>query len=125
MHYLIHNVIMNELAISSFCWPLHLPHHVPNRFLFVLHHVSSIFARFQLIFPLTNMQAWPCLGLPLSSLQTGSRKSWIQAIAHLSVGHRYDEDVVLSIIMLYNKLKIGVCKKNQLLIIDVENNADT
>jgi hypothetical protein len=53
------------------------------------------------------MQAWPCLGLPLPSLQTGSRKSWIQAIVHISVRHRYDEDVELSIIISYNKLKIG------------------
>jgi hypothetical protein len=93
MHHLLHNVIMHELAISSLCWPLILLHHVPNRFLFVLHHVSSISAGFQLIFSLPNEWAWPCFGLPLPlsnpSLQTGSRKSWIQATAHISGGQNY------------------------------------
>ncbi len=98
-HYLIHNVILNELAISSLCWPLILPHHVPNRFLVVLHHVSSISAGFQLFFfsPIGG-PAWPCLGLPLPlsrlSLQTvpGSPRSrqlpvFLLGTVHLNILH--------------------------------------
>jgi hypothetical protein len=90
-HCLIHDVILNEMAISSLCCPLILPHHVPNRFLFILHHVSFISAGFQLIFSRSNRRAWPCLSLPLPlpcfCLRTGSRKFWIQEITHISVGH--------------------------------------
>ncbi len=90
-HYLTHNVIFNELAIFSLYWPLILQHHVLNRFLVVLHHISSISAGSQLSFSRPNRWAWPCLGLPLLPtcfcLRTGSKKFWIQAITHISVWH--------------------------------------
>jgi hypothetical protein len=56
---LLHNVIMNELAIFSLFWPLILSHHVSNGFPFVPHYVSSISAGFQLVFPFSTRQAWP------------------------------------------------------------------
>ncbi len=66
-----------DALLNTQCWPLILLHHVLNRFLFVLHHVSSISAGFQLIFSLPNRKAPPCFGLPFPlscpSLQTSSR----------------------------------------------------
>jgi hypothetical protein len=81
-----------KTVVSSLCWPLTLLHHIPNRLLAILSHVSSISAGFQLPPPTPTRWARPCLSfllsLPCPQFQTGSRKFWIQATTHAAVGHK-------------------------------------
>ncbi len=81
-----------QTSIYSLCWPLTLLHHVPNRLLAGLNHVSSISAGFQQS-PTTHARRdRPCLSFPLplpcSPFQTGSKKFWIQAATNPDVRHR-------------------------------------
>ncbi len=63
-------MLFNKLVVSSLCWPLTLLHHIPNRLLAILSHVSSISAGFQLPPPTptkrpgpASASSFPCLAL--------------------------------------------------------------
>ncbi len=73
-----------EETIFSLCWPLVLLHHVLNGFLFSSSHGFAISVRFQLTFFTRSRWAGPFFP---PFLQTGSRKLWIQTIAHFPVRH--------------------------------------
>jgi hypothetical protein len=72
MSHLLHNVIMNELAIFSLCWP---PIRGASRPEWVPLCSSLCFLHFQ----------WAGLAPP--PLRTSSRKPWIQATARISAMH--------------------------------------